>query len=229
MAAAHTAFVASTARPPAACGPARRRGPASRSTAHRSPSCGSPTAPSACSWRSGPSPTAGSSRSTPGLSHHFTYTGFGWVHAADDLGHLRTRRRDRRVGGDAWRWAGTTDLRSWCSSSAFVWLELIEVTTYLNHYWFVTLFGLVLLTLPAATQLVASTRAERPQRIGIDPPRRGGARPRPGCGGLCVRRARQAQRRLAPARAAVALVAPESQPISRSSARGSTKCGSRSR
>ena len=38
---------------------------------------------------------------------------------------------------------------------AFAWLELIEVTTYLNHYWFVTLLGLVLLALPAACVLVA--------------------------------------------------------------------------
>jgi hypothetical protein len=34
---------------------------------------------------------------------------------------------------------------------AFVWLELVEVTTYLNHYWFVTLFGCTLLALPAAS------------------------------------------------------------------------------
>ena len=123
------------------------------------------------------------------------------------------------------RWAGTTDLRSWCSSSAFVWLELIEVTTYLNHYWFVTLLGLVLSTLPAATLLVARRRRGTARASASIPARRGGARPRPGCGGLCVRRARQAQHRLAPARAAVALVAPDVTATSPSSARGSTSVG----
>jgi hypothetical protein len=32
---------------------------------------------------------------------------------------------------------------------AFAWLELIDVTTYLNHYWFVTLFAVLLLAVPA--------------------------------------------------------------------------------
>ena len=50
----------------------------------------------------------------------------------------------------------------------FVWLELVEVTTYLNHYWFVSLFGIVLLAVPASARwsLDARRRGPRPVPVG---------------------------------------------------------------
>lgn len=36
---------------------------------------------------------------------------------------------------------------------AFTWLEFVDATTYLNHYWFVTLFGIVLLAAPCGEEL----------------------------------------------------------------------------
>jgi hypothetical protein len=47
----------------------------------------------------------------------------------------------------------------------FVWLELVEVTTYLNHYWFVTLFGVLLLVLPAADTWALDARRRRTSPI----------------------------------------------------------------
>jgi vitamin K-dependent gamma-carboxylase len=84
-----------------------------------------------------------------GPSHHFTYPGFRWVSPPG-------------IGGTylllaALATAGVCVALGWRYRSAlvafltvFVWLELVEVTTYLNHYWFVTLFGVLLLALPAA-------------------------------------------------------------------------------
>ena len=38
----------------------------------------------------------------------------------------------------------------------FTWVELIDVTTYLNHYWFVSLAALLLCFLPADASLSMS-------------------------------------------------------------------------
>jgi hypothetical protein len=97
-----------------------------------------------------------------GPSHHFTYAGFGWVAPPSRLGAYALLA----VMGVA---CVAVSL-GWCTRLAlavflfgFVWFELIEVTTYLNHYWFVTLLGLLLVALPcdAVWSLGARRRASR--------------------------------------------------------------------
>jgi hypothetical protein len=85
-----------------------------------------------------------------GPSHHFTYPGFRWV-APPGIGgtHLLLTVLGVAAICVALGWRYRIALVVFLV--AFVWLELVEVTTYLNHYWFVTLFGLLLLALPAAT------------------------------------------------------------------------------
>lgn len=45
--------------------------------------------------------------------------------------------------------------------AAFTWLELSEVSTYLNHYWFMTLLGALLVVLPADAALTVSPKRRR--------------------------------------------------------------------
>jgi hypothetical protein len=85
-----------------------------------------------------------------GPSRHFTYAGFGWVAPPPGWGTYALVVTIGATGllvavGWHYRIALATFL------VAFVWLELVEVTTYLNHYWFVTLFGCTLLVVPAAS------------------------------------------------------------------------------
>ena len=47
----------------------------------------------------------------------------------------------------------------------FVWLELVEVTTYLNHYWFASLLGIVLLALPSGARWSLDTRRAGPRPV----------------------------------------------------------------
>ncbi len=85
-----------------------------------------------------------------GPSHHFTYPGFRWVSPPGIdgtyllLGVVGVAAVCVALG---WRYRFALGV----FLVAFVWLELVEVTTYLNHYWFVTLFGVLLLALPAAS------------------------------------------------------------------------------
>jgi hypothetical protein len=85
-----------------------------------------------------------------GPTRHFTYAGFGWVAPPPGWGTYVLVVTIGVTGllvalGWHYRIALATFL------VAFLWLELVEVTTYLNHYWFVTLFGCTLLALPAAS------------------------------------------------------------------------------
>ena len=83
-----------------------------------------------------------------GPRHHFTYAGFGWVHPPSVTA---TYVLVAVIGITAllvalgWHYR----LALVAFLVAFAWLELIDVTTYLNHYWFVTLFAAVLLVVPA--------------------------------------------------------------------------------
>jgi vitamin K-dependent gamma-carboxylase len=83
-----------------------------------------------------------------GPATHFSYPGFGWVRPPTEavLTALVI------VVG----LAGVAIAVGWYYRPAlavflvgFVWIELIDVTTYLNHYWFVTLLGVLLLFAPA--------------------------------------------------------------------------------
>ena len=71
------------------------------------------------------------------------------------------------------------------------------MTTYLNHYWFVSLFGIVLLAVPASVRWSLDARRRGPRSIPVGALWlvRGAGR-----GGLRVRGAGEAQRRLARAR-----------------------------
>jgi hypothetical protein len=82
-----------------------------------------------------------------GPTHRFTYIGFGWV--------------PQPSVGVAWALVGVLALASvfvavgWHTRAAvlallvsFAWIELIDVTTYLNHYWFVTLLATLCLVVP---------------------------------------------------------------------------------
>jgi vitamin K-dependent gamma-carboxylase len=96
-----------------------------------------------------------------GPSHRFTYLGFGWVPQPSRVvmwGLVATLGLSSAGLALGWRtrWAALGVLVS------LGWIELIDVTTYLNHYWF--------LTLVAALGVVAPLGAGR----SLDARRRGG-------------------------------------------------------
>jgi len=101
-----------------------------------------------------------------GPRHHFTYAGFGWVHPPSVTG---TYALVLVIGlaaacvalGWRYRLALTVFL------VAFAWLELIDVATYLNHYWFVTLFAAVLLAVPAHACWSLDARRGRVRRATV--------------------------------------------------------------
>ncbi len=85
-------------------------------------------------------------------ANHFTYSGLHWVRPLPPPGMTALVV----VMGIAaacvalgWRhhWAMTVFLLS------FGWIEAIDVATYLNHYWFLTTFGIVLWFLPPAASV----------------------------------------------------------------------------
>lgn len=102
-----------------------------------------------------------------GPAHHFTYPGFGWVSPPSALG---TYVLLAAIGAAAAFVAlgRRTRLALAVFLVGFTWLELIEVTTYLNHYWFVTLLGTLLLAVPsdAAWSLTARRRGTRTVPMG---------------------------------------------------------------
>ena len=93
---------------------------------------------------------------------HLTYPGFGWVQPlpAPWL-HLVVA-----VVGSAgvaialgWRYR----LACWSYLCGFGYLEAIDATLYLNHYWFVTLAGVLLAVLPVHHRWSLDARAGRVQ------------------------------------------------------------------
>ena len=94
-----------------------------------------------------------------GPPRHLTYPGFGWVAPPSVTGTyvlLAVMGLAALAVALGWRYRAALVV----FLVAFVWLELVEVTTYLNHYWFMTLCGLLLLALPAdATWSVRRGRA----------------------------------------------------------------------
>jgi hypothetical protein len=97
-----------------------------------------------------------------GPSHHLRYAGMEWVPVPPGPGiHLLVT-----VVGIAsvlvmlgWRHRAAMVV-FWL---AFTWLEFIEATSYLNHYWFMTLTGALMVVLPmsATWSLDARRRGER--------------------------------------------------------------------
>jgi hypothetical protein len=102
-----------------------------------------------------------------GPSRHLTYPGFGWVAPPPGWGAYALVVAIGAAGvlvALGWHYRPSLAVML----VAFVWLELIEVTTYLNHYWFVTLFGCTLLAVPAASCWSLDARREpRPTTVPV--------------------------------------------------------------
>lgn len=82
-----------------------------------------------------------------GPTHRFTYLGFGWVPQPSapvvaGLVAVVAAAGVALAAGWRTRWAAAALLVS------FGWIELIDVTTYLNHYWFVTLLAALCVVAP---------------------------------------------------------------------------------
>ena len=94
--------------------------------------------------------------------HRFTYLGFGWVprlphHGMTILVVVVATASILVALGQWYRPAIVVLFAGW------VWIELLDATTYLNHYWFVTLVAALLCLAPAdaALSLGARRRGER--------------------------------------------------------------------
>jgi len=82
-----------------------------------------------------------------GPAHRFTYLGFGWVpqpSAPVMTGIVAAMAASSVALALGWR----TRIAGAVLLVAFAWTELIDVTTYLNHYWFLTLILTLGLVLP---------------------------------------------------------------------------------
>lgn len=79
---------------------------------------------------------------------HFTYQGFGWVHPLPAVGMhllfgLLVLATVFITIGFLYRWAAIVFF------IGFTYVELLDVTTYLNHYYFISLVSFLLIWLPA--------------------------------------------------------------------------------
>jgi hypothetical protein len=98
-----------------------------------------------------------------GPTHRFTYVGFGWVpqpSTAVATGLVAVLAASGVAVALGWR----TRAAALAFLLAFAWIELIDVTTYLNHYWFVTLLAALCVVVPVGR--VASLDARRAGRSG---------------------------------------------------------------
>ena len=94
-------------------------------------------------------------------ARHFTYPGFHWVQPPPGFGMralvLTMALASILVLLGCWYRAAMAAFLV-----AFTWIELIDVTTYLNHYWFMTVVGLLMLVSPmAATWSLDARRRPR--------------------------------------------------------------------
>jgi vitamin K-dependent gamma-carboxylase len=93
---------------------------------------------------------------------HFTYPGFHWVRPLPGVGmHAVVVVMALAAGlvlvGCWYRTAMATFL------VAFTWVELIDVTTYLNHYWFMTIVGVLMVVSPMAVTGSIDARRRPPR------------------------------------------------------------------
>ncbi|WP_420443228.1 HTTM domain-containing protein [Candidatus Poriferisodalis sp.] len=99
---------------------------------------------------------------------HLTYPGFGWVQPLSApwlhvvVGLVGAAGVAMALG---WRYR----IACWVFLVSFTYLELIEATLYLNHYWFVTLCALVLAMLPAHHHWSLDARTGRVQSCALLP------------------------------------------------------------
>ncbi len=101
-----------------------------------------------------------------GPTHRFTYLWMGWVPQPGPLG-IRVLVAATGVAGAAIALGWRTRLAALVLLVSFGWIEAIDATTYLNHYWFVTLLALLALVVPfgAAWSLDARRRPARSSRV----------------------------------------------------------------
>ena len=103
-----------------------------------------------------------------GPTHRFTYLWMGWVPQPGPLG-IRVLVATTAAAGLAIALGWRTRLAALVLLVSFGWIEAIDATTYLNHYWFVTLLALLATVVPfgATWSLDARRRPARDVRVAL--------------------------------------------------------------
>lgn len=99
---------------------------------------------------------------------HLTYPGFGWVQPLPAPWLYLVVAATGAAGvaiALGWRYR----LACWSFLCGFAYLEAIDATLYLNHYWFVSLCALLLAALPAHHHWSLDARAGRVRRSSLVP------------------------------------------------------------
>lgn len=101
-----------------------------------------------------------------GPTHRFTYLWMGWVPQPGPVG-IRVLVATTAASGLALALGWRTRLAALALVISFGWIEAIDATTYLNHYWFVTLLGILALVVPfgATWSLDARRHPGRDHRV----------------------------------------------------------------
>lgn len=103
-----------------------------------------------------------------GPTHRFTYLWMGWVPQPGPVG-IRVLVAGTAAAGLAIALGWRTRLAAAVLLVSFGWIEAIDATTYLNHYWFVTLLALLATVVPfgATWSLDARRRPTGDGRVAI--------------------------------------------------------------
>jgi hypothetical protein len=103
-----------------------------------------------------------------GPTHRFTYLWMGWVPQPGPLG-IRILVATTAAAGVAIALGWRTRIAAAALLVSFGWIEAIDATTYLNHYWFVTLLAVLAIVVPfgATWSLDARRRPDRSRRVAI--------------------------------------------------------------
>lgn len=102
-----------------------------------------------------------------GPTHRFTYLWLGWVPQPGPLG-IRLLVAATAAAGLAIALGWRTRLAAVVLLVSFGWIESIDATTYLNHYWFVTLLALLATVVPFGATWSLDARRRRLGRGGRD-------------------------------------------------------------
>jgi hypothetical protein len=102
-----------------------------------------------------------------GPTHRFTYLWLGWVPQPGPLG-IRALVAATALAGLAIAVGWRTRLVAAVLLVTFGWIEAIDATTYLNHYWFVTLLALLATVVPFGATWSLDARRRRRSRAGRD-------------------------------------------------------------
>ena len=99
-------------------------------------------------------------------THRFTYLWMGWVPQPGPVG-IRLLVATTAAAGLAIALGWRTRLAALVLLVSFGWIEAIDATTYLNHYWFVTLLAALAMVVPfgATWSLDARRRPDRSRRV----------------------------------------------------------------